>query len=99
MSTYKVEEFEETSKSLIIEYKLEDNEWLNHLYEIQASWAPIYNRSIVFAGMNTTGRSEGINSFFNGFVTSSTNLREFVVKYEGALKRIIEKESDEDFES
>ncbi|KAK9177168.1 hypothetical protein WN944_029187 [Citrus x changshan-huyou] len=99
MSTYKVEEFEETWKSLIIEYKLEDNEWLNHLYEIRASWAPVYNRSIFFAGMNTTGRSEGINSFFDGFVTSSTNLREFVVKYEEALKRIIEKESDEDFES
>lgn len=99
MSTYKVEEFEETWKSLIIEYKLEDNEWLNHLYEIRASWAPVYNRSIFFVGMNTTGRSEGINSFFDGFVTSSTNLREFVVKYEGALKRIIEKESDEDFES
>ena len=49
--------------------------------------------------MNTTGRSEGINSFFDGFVTSSTNLREFVVKYEEALKRIIEEESDEDFES
>ncbi|XP_024042736.1 protein FAR1-RELATED SEQUENCE 5-like [Citrus clementina] len=67
MSTYKVEEFEETWKSLIIEYKLEDNEWLNHLYEIRASWAPVYNRSIFFAGMNTTGRSEGINSFFDGF--------------------------------
>ena len=48
MSTYKVEEFEETWKSLIIEYKLEDNEWLNHLYEIRASWAPVYNRSIFF---------------------------------------------------
>ena len=48
--------------------------------------------------MNTTGRSEGINSFFDGFVTSSTNLREFVVKYEEVLKRIIEKESDENFE-
>ncbi|XP_052291650.1 protein FAR1-RELATED SEQUENCE 5-like [Citrus sinensis] len=67
MSTYKVEEFEETWKSLIIEYKLEDNEWLNHLYEIRASWAPVYNRSIFFVGMNTTGRSEGINSFFDGF--------------------------------
>ncbi|KAL6201202.1 hypothetical protein ACLB2K_024917 [Fragaria x ananassa] len=49
--------------------------------------------------MNTTGRSEGTNSFFYGFVTSTTNLREFVVKYDQALKRIIENESEEDFES
>ncbi|XP_062006001.1 protein FAR1-RELATED SEQUENCE 5-like [Rosa rugosa] len=43
--------------------------------------------------------SEGINSFFDGFVTSTTNLREFVVKYDQALKRIIDNESDEDFET
>lgn len=49
--------------------------------------------------MNTTGRNESTNSFFYGLVTSSTNLREFVVKYEKALKRIIAKENDEDFKS
>ncbi|KAK0608305.1 hypothetical protein LWI29_028654 [Acer saccharum] len=49
--------------------------------------------------MNTIGRIEGINSFFDAFVTSKTNLKEFVVKYEQALKRIMGRESDEDFES
>ncbi|KAI9177133.1 hypothetical protein LWI28_011471 [Acer negundo] len=49
--------------------------------------------------MNTTGHSEGINSFFDGFVTSTTNLKEFVFKYELALKKIMERESNEDFES
>ncbi|KAK1582750.1 hypothetical protein Q3G72_017880 [Acer saccharum] len=96
---YKIEEFEEKWKSLVIENKLENNEWLDHLYEIRASWVPAYNRSIFFAGMNTTGRSEGINSFFDAFVTSKTNLKEFVVKYEQALKRIMGRESDKDFES
>ncbi|CAL9025355.1 unnamed protein product [Prunus brigantina] len=51
------------------------------------------------ARMNTTGHSEGINSFFDGFFTPTTNLREFVVKYEQALKRTMDRESDEDFES
>ncbi|KAF7121208.1 hypothetical protein RHSIM_Rhsim13G0080900 [Rhododendron simsii] len=49
--------------------------------------------------MNTTGRSEGINSFFDGFVTSTTNLKEFVVKYDQVLKRIVKRKNDEDFES
>ncbi|KAH9802382.1 hypothetical protein KPL71_001363 [Citrus sinensis] len=49
--------------------------------------------------MNTTGRSERINSFFDAFVTSTTNLIEFVDKYEQALKKIMEKESNEDFKS
>ncbi|KAL5818931.1 hypothetical protein ACOSQ4_022773 [Xanthoceras sorbifolium] len=94
-----IKEFEEQWKTLMMENGLENNEWLNHLYEIRTSWVPVYNRSIFFAGMNTTGRSEGINSFFDGFVTSTTNLKEFVVKYELALKKIMERESKEDFES
>ncbi|KAI5335924.1 hypothetical protein L3X38_026058 [Prunus dulcis] len=57
----------------------------------------MWNR--VPSGTNTTRRSEGVNSFFDGFVTPTTNLREFVVKYEQALKRIMDRESDEDFES
>ncbi|KAF7127477.1 hypothetical protein RHSIM_Rhsim11G0010300 [Rhododendron simsii] len=44
-------------------------------------------------------RSEGINSFFDGFVTHTSNLKEFVVKYEKALSRIVKRKNDEDFES
>ncbi|KAL5831998.1 hypothetical protein ACOSQ4_017352 [Xanthoceras sorbifolium] len=58
----------------------------------------VYSKNIFFAGMNTTGRNEGINSFFDGFVTSTINLKEFVVKYELALKKIMERESNENFE-
>lgn len=78
-------------------YGLEDNAWLQHLYQARASWVPVYNRVTFYAGMNTTGRSEGVNAFFDAFATSTTNLREFVVKYEQALKQIVKKESDEDF--
>ncbi|XP_021815269.1 protein FAR1-RELATED SEQUENCE 5-like isoform X2 [Prunus avium] len=98
-STYKIEEFEEKWKELMKECELANDDWLNSLYDIRSSWVPVYNRDIFFAGMNTTGRSEGINSFFDGFVTPTINLREFVVKYEQALKRIMDRESDEDFES
>ncbi|KAK9939546.1 hypothetical protein M0R45_016238 [Rubus argutus] len=47
--------------------------------------------------MNTTGRSEGTNAFFDDFVTSTTNLREFIIKYEQALHKIVANESSEDF--
>ncbi|KAM1068439.1 hypothetical protein ACFX2A_000410 [Malus domestica] len=49
--------------------------------------------------MNTTGRSEDINAFFDDFVTSTTNLKEFVVKYEQAINKIVTNESAEDFVS
>ncbi|GAB2294125.1 hypothetical protein Dimus_028344, partial [Dionaea muscipula] len=49
--------------------------------------------------MNTTGRSEGINSFFDEFVTSRTNLREFVEKYNKAVRKLVRNETSEDFVS
>ena len=49
--------------ALIEEYGLETNEWLQQLYDIRESWVPVYNRDTFFAVMNTTGRSEGVNSF------------------------------------
>ncbi|XP_058208178.1 protein FAR1-RELATED SEQUENCE 9-like [Rhododendron vialii] len=81
------------------ENELESNKWLQGLFDIRESWVPVYNRGTFFAGMNTTVRSEGINSFFDGFVTHTSNLKEFVVKYEKALNRIVKRENDEDFES
>ncbi|XP_058208154.1 protein FAR1-RELATED SEQUENCE 9-like [Rhododendron vialii] len=84
---------------LMKENELESNKWLQGLFDIRESWVPVYNRGTFFAGMNTTERSEGINSFFDGFVTHTSNLKEFVVMYEKALNRIVKRENDEDFES
>ncbi|KAF7127807.1 hypothetical protein RHSIM_Rhsim11G0019000 [Rhododendron simsii] len=97
--TYKKEDFEERWRLLMKENGLESNEWLQGLFNIRESWVPVYNRGTFFAGMNTTGRSDGINSFFDGFVTHTSNLKEFMVKHEKALKRIVKRENDEDFES
>ena len=63
-SKYNIEEFEEKWKELMKECELANDDWLNSLYDIHSSWVPVYNRDIFFAGMNTTGRSEGVNSFF-----------------------------------
>jgi len=83
----------------MVEYNLENNEWLQGLYSIRASWIPVYNRSDFFAGMNTTQRSESINSFFDSFVNASTTLQEFVLKFEKALYSRLEAEKREDYES
>jgi hypothetical protein len=49
--------------------------------------------------MNTTQRSESINSFFDSFVNASTTLQEFVSKFEKALYSRLEAEKREDYES
>ncbi|KAF7153869.1 hypothetical protein RHSIM_Rhsim01G0173000 [Rhododendron simsii] len=97
--TYKKEDFEKRWMLLMKENGLESNQWLQGLFDIRESWVPVYNRGTFFAGMNTTGRSEGINSFFDGFVTHMSNLTKFVVKYDKALSRIVRRENDEDFET
>ncbi|GAB2282846.1 hypothetical protein Dimus_039564 [Dionaea muscipula] len=97
--TWTEEDFEEQWRRLMIKYNLEENEWLQHLYEIRSEWVPVYNRQIFFAGMSTTGRSEGTNSFFDQYVNSTTTLIQFVESYERAMKKIVLNENNEDFES
>ncbi|KAJ4809071.1 Protein FAR1-RELATED SEQUENCE 5 [Rhynchospora pubera] len=93
------EVFEKDWKIIIERYKLEGNTWLNGLYEIRHSWIPVYNRTIFFAGMNTTQRSESMHSFFDSFVNNGTTLREFVIKYEKALECRYLDEQDEQYVS
>ncbi|XP_061350040.1 protein FAR1-RELATED SEQUENCE 9-like [Gastrolobium bilobum] len=49
--------------------------------------------------MSTTQRSESINSFFDGFVTSGTTLNEFVEKYNQAVDARYDSFKKQDFES
>ena len=50
-----------------------------------------------FVGMTTSGRSESIHSFFDGFVNSNTMLNEFVIQYDKAVNSRRAAEEDEDF--
>ncbi|XP_058186150.1 protein FAR1-RELATED SEQUENCE 5-like [Rhododendron vialii] len=97
--TFKKDDFEERWMLLMKETGLESNKWLQGLFDIRESWVPVYNCGTFFAGMNTTEHNEGINSFFDGFVAHTSNLKEVVVKYEKALKMIVKRENNEDFES
>jgi len=49
--------------------------------------------------MTTTQRSESMNVFFDGYVQSSTSLKEFVDQYDNALRRKVEVENVADFDS
>ena len=54
-------------------------------------------RTIFFAGMSTTQRSESINSFFDKYVKKKTSLKEFVEQYKVALEDRKQKEIHADF--
>jgi hypothetical protein len=80
-------------------YELVENEWLIGIYEIREKWVPVYHLDTFYAGTNTTGRSEGMNSFYKNFFSPTTTLREFVLKNDRCLSRIVEREKKEDYTS
>jgi hypothetical protein len=59
------EEFESQWTSLMIDYGLHGNEWIQNRYHIRESWIPAYYMDVSLAGiLRTTSRSESANSFF-----------------------------------
>ncbi|XP_020109279.1 protein FAR-RED IMPAIRED RESPONSE 1-like [Ananas comosus] len=92
-------EFEEKWKRMIAFYALENNQWLSGLYEERHKWIPAYVKDTIWAGMSTTQRSESMNAFFDGYVNSKTQLKQFVEQYESAIKNKAEKEAELDYKS
>lgn len=81
-------EFENDWKGVMVEFKLEDNDWLNEMYDIRDQWIPAYFSNIEMAGLlRTTSRSESSNSFFQHFHESGNNLVEFYSRFESAMDK------------
>ncbi|KAK2968071.1 hypothetical protein RJ640_000486 [Escallonia rubra] len=69
------------------------------MYNLRTHWAKSFLNNTFLAGMTTSGRSESIHSFFDGYVNSNTMLNEFVVKYDKAVYNRRNAEEDEDFKT
>nr|KAJ0207360.1 hypothetical protein LSAT_V11C500263510 [Lactuca sativa] len=94
-----VEEFESRWEVMRDKYRLENNCWISDMYDQRIHWAKAFLKDVFLAGMTTSGRSESINSFFDGFVNSKTLLNEFVVQYDKAVDSRRAAEEDEDFKT
>lgn len=80
-------EFEESWKSLISDFGLQDNTWFAKCYLIRGSWVPAYFMHIPLAGiLRTTSRSESENSFFKNFIRRKLAFVEFWLRFNTALK-------------
>ncbi|PKA60887.1 Protein FAR1-like sequence 6 [Apostasia shenzhenica] len=92
-------EFEEKWMKTIGEYGLQDNEWLNALYENRHSWVPLFLKDTFWAGMSVAQRGESLTSYFDGFVFPRTTIKQFLGKYETIIQSKYKKESQSDSES
>ncbi|KAL7612830.1 hypothetical protein Lser_V15G07827 [Lactuca serriola] len=93
------EEFETNWEVLRGKYNIETNSWITDMYNQRIHWAKAFLKDVFFAGMTTSGRSDSIHSFFDGFVNSKTMLNEFVLQYDKAVDSRRAAEEDEDFKT
>ncbi|XP_074326718.1 protein FAR1-RELATED SEQUENCE 5-like [Apium graveolens] len=89
--------FEARWASFVEKYHLQDHKWLKGLYELKHKWIPTYTRNKFSAFQNSTSRSEGMNSFFDKYVSSATGLKEFIENAQKALARQFMREKEEDY--
>ncbi|GKV45463.1 hypothetical protein SLEP1_g52539 [Rubroshorea leprosula] len=95
----KVEEFELAWEEMIHNFGMTDHPWLHNLYEDRDRWAPAYLKDTFFAGMYPSQNGESTGSFFDGYISQQTSLKEFFDMYELVLQKKHQKEAFDDFES
>lgn len=86
-------EFEESWKSMISKYELDNNDWLAGLYEERSWWVLVFVKNVFWVGLSTTQRNESMHAFFDKYVNSKTTLKQFVEQYDNALRDKREKEN------
>ncbi|XP_059643149.1 protein FAR1-RELATED SEQUENCE 6-like [Cornus florida] len=95
----RADEFEAAWEDMMRHYGIRDHKWLQTLYEDRRQWVPVYLKETFLAGMFPIYQSEGVASFFEGYLYKHTPLKEFLDKYDQILQKIYQEEILADFES
>jgi len=90
--------FIEKWNELLSEYKLEENKWMENLYDLRKNWAAVYRDSFT-ADMNSTQRSEGMNNVFKKRFRRRLGLSELLAECDKVSASLRENELDADFNS
>ncbi|KAF2307753.1 hypothetical protein GH714_031478 [Hevea brasiliensis] len=88
------EEFESTWSSLLEQFDLHKNHWLNTLYKSRVRWAYIFNKESFCAGIRC---SDNIKSIFQNLMGETITLQMFVQQYFKAAEQQRREELYEDF--
>lgn len=84
---------------LLDKYGLQDNAWLQSIFNIRNKWVPAYIKDSFFAELSTTQRLETMNQFFRKHFDSKTPLIVFINKFNEVNDTRYEKEAEDDFAS
>ncbi|KAI0487946.1 hypothetical protein KFK09_027769 [Dendrobium nobile] len=90
-------EFEETWRKMVLDYGVEDHEWLNNLYKNRQKWCSVLSKDCFDGGIESPQRSESFENVLNGIVDRSISLDEFTCEFEKMLEDWRQNEAKEDF--
>ncbi|XP_065852859.1 protein FAR1-RELATED SEQUENCE 2 isoform X2 [Euphorbia lathyris] len=93
------EDFEKRWWKMVDKFELQENKWIQSLYDDRKKWVPTYMQDTLLAGMSTTERHGSIASFFDKYIHKETTLKEFMEKYKILLQDAFEMEVQADFET
>ncbi|KAK1648197.1 hypothetical protein QYE76_066002 [Lolium multiflorum] len=91
------EEFELCWQHMLQVYEMTDNTHLENMWGSRKTWAPVYFRHNFFPFTSTTGRSEGLNSYFKTLVRPGESVFNFVQQYELCQNLMLDREDNSGF--
>ncbi|XP_058777601.1 protein FAR1-RELATED SEQUENCE 5-like [Vicia villosa] len=99
LGDHDVWKFESLWNEMLDRFGLEDNNWINELYQKRKMWATAHIRGNFFAGIRTTSRCEAFHSHMGQFVHSRMNMTDFVKQFHRCVAYFRFREVQADFES
>ncbi|EPS66712.1 hypothetical protein M569_08061, partial [Genlisea aurea] len=92
-----VEEFESSWSSLMSQYFLMDDEWLQSLYRIRDQWVPVYLKDVFYGELSTAENVDPFGQFFG--MSATTSMPSLVKQYEQVVSSCHETELKDDFDT
>ena len=92
-----VEEFEERWKQMVESFGVADKKHLKNMWDSREMWAPVYFRNKFFPFTGTTGRSEGLNSYFKTLNHHGDSVWTFVQQFELCQELMLDREDNAGF--
>jgi len=83
-------DFENLWRDLLVKYNVEENTWLNSIYQRKEKWAACYMKNAFTLGMRSTQLSESINSDIKNCTRPNLNINQFFKQFE----RIVQEKKD-----
>ena len=75
-------EFEASWRTLLLDYNVEANTWLNFIYQVKEKWTACYIKYAFTLGMQNTQLSESINSNIKSYMRPNLNINQIFKQFE-----------------